>query len=253
MQPFRRIWIFSDLHLTQLDSELGMAFLRVLSEPRDREDAVVFAGDIFEILVGDSAYFKKKYQRFFDSVASLLRKGVAVYYIEGNHDFHLSRLLPAGVVFAEDAISLSLEPGDGMLKKIRVAHGDLVDQHDLGYLRLRALFRSMPVQALAHVIPGKWIEALASGIAREATRKAKELPENWDAESRERLRTIYRSSAESQHRLGFDFVVYGHCHDLDEFGGFYWNMGFPPVHRQYLVYDSASEAGKDSLLRRNFL
>jgi UDP-2,3-diacylglucosamine hydrolase len=253
MHTFRRLWIFSDLHLTQLDSELGSAFLRILSEPQTHEDAVVFAGDIFEILVGDSAYFKEKYQQFIDSVEGLLSKGVAVYYIEGNHDFHLSRLFPAGVVFADDAISLTLKPGDGSLKQIKIEHGDLVDHEDLGYLRLRFLFRSMPVRALAHVIPGRWIETLASGIAREATRKAKELPENWDADSRDRLRKVFRSSAEAQHRLGFDFVVYGHCHDLDEFGGFYWNMGFPPVHRQFLVYDSASAAGKDSLLRRNFL
>jgi hypothetical protein len=30
--------------------------------------------------------------------------------------------------------------------------------------------------------------------------------------------------------------VLGHCHDLDQVEPYYFNMGYPPVHRQYLFY-----------------
>jgi hypothetical protein len=64
---------------------------------------------------------------------------------------------------------------------------------------------------------------------------------------------VYRAHAETKRSQGFDFVVMGHCHDLDDWGGFYWNMGYPPVHRQYIVFDPRAGAAKVSLERRNFL
>jgi UDP-2,3-diacylglucosamine pyrophosphatase LpxH len=56
MQVFRRVHIFSDLHLSSLDEPLAVAFLTAMGELQGPGDALVLAGDIFEILVGNSAF-----------------------------------------------------------------------------------------------------------------------------------------------------------------------------------------------------
>jgi hypothetical protein len=47
---------------------------------------------------------------------------------------------------------------------------------------------------------------------------------------------------------GYDYVVMGHCHDLDEMSfkvgervGQYVNVGYPPVHGSYLSWSPGDE------------
>jgi UDP-2,3-diacylglucosamine hydrolase len=212
-------------------------------------DVVVFAGDIFDLMVGNSSFYRTKYSAFFDRVARLADLGVSLHYIEGNHDFHLSDLFPASVQFHPESVELTLSSG----KRAYIAHGDLADPSDTGYLRLRGFFRSTAIFALSRVLPGRVIEGLSRVLSRDETLKAADLPDHWPVAERDRLRAVYRTFAAQQKRQGFDFVVLGHCHDLDEEGGFYWNMGYPPVHRQFLYWESPLTQEKDSLIRRNFL
>jgi UDP-2,3-diacylglucosamine hydrolase len=251
--PLKRVFIFSDLHLTRLDSPLGNAFLRALDGVSGPGDAVVLAGDVFEVLVGNSKYFLRMHGAFFEKIRDLLERGVSVHYIEGNHDFHLCELLPSAVRIHDARVDLEVEGPGGKILKIRVEHGDLVDQDDRGYLLMRTVFRSGVVHWLARVLPGAWIEWLATGVARAPAQKESDLPNPWNETKTATLRGKFREHAEAARRQGIDFVVMGHCHDLDEWGGFYWNMGYPPVHRQFLVYESPGPGRKETLERRNFL
>jgi UDP-2,3-diacylglucosamine hydrolase len=253
MQVFQRVHIFSDLHLTALDEPLAVAFLKAMGELQGPGDALVLAGDIFEILVGNSAYFQEKTAPFLEVIRELLHRGVSVFYIEGNHDFHLSGLLPSGVFISSDSIRIQVVHSSGTPKTIEVVHGDLVDSEDRGYLLMRRIFRSSPVRIAAALLPGKLITGFARVLSRDHDQKSAQLPESWSQNRRSRLRALYHADAERRRSLGADFVVMGHCHDLDEWGGFYWNMGYPPAHRQYLVYDPSSNQGKESIHRRYFL
>jgi UDP-2,3-diacylglucosamine hydrolase len=248
----RRVWIFSDLHIENLKTDLARAFLRTLELPEGPGDAVVFAGDLFELWVGDSPYFSEKFSAFSGILQGLLAKGVRIDYIEGNHDFHLSGILPAGVNVVPVGVALELESSEGA-RRLWIEHGDLADREDRSYLRMRAVLRSTPVRLLSRLLPGPGIESIASRISRPADQKTGELPEHWSEGRRNRLRSVYRAHAEAKRSQGFDFVVMGHCHDLDDWGGFYWNMGYPPVHRQYLVFAPPPGSAKVSLERRNFL
>jgi UDP-2,3-diacylglucosamine hydrolase len=249
----KRVFIFSDLHLTRLDSELGKVFLASLDGLNGSGDAVIFAGDIFEVMVGTSVFFSENYAPFFSKVESLIARGVRVDYIEGNHDFHLQGLLPKEVRIHNESVDLDvLGLGDRSLR-MRIEHGDLVDREDRAYLRMRSVFRSKEVKRISQVLPGGVIERLAGLIARGSDQKVSDLPENWSESERAKLRAKYRTHAEQLHRQGVDFLVMGHCHDLDEWEGFYWNMGYPPVHRQFLVYETPAPGQKESLKRRNFL
>lgn len=233
------------------DEPLYRSLLEVLKEPANSQDHVVFSGDIFDLLVGGSPYFKHKFSEVWTSIDRLLKSGVKVDYIPGNHDFHLEKLLPKGVTLHDDAVVV-LDTSFQPEKRIYIAHGDLVDATDISYLRLRSFFRSKVLQFLCNHAPGTLIEKIGQSLSREPTSKQADLPENWENHQREGLRQVYRSFAEQKVRQGFDYVVLGHCHDLDEMKPHYFNMGYPPVHRQFLYYESGLGLEKELLKRRNF-
>lgn len=231
-----KLWVFSDLHLDE--SDLYREFVSVLRARVQPADVVVLAGDIFDLMVGKSRHFQQKYAEFFSTLHELDERRVQLHYIFGNHDFNLFKAFGTTQVLVHDEhVALTAPAPDGF-KKIYIAHGDLVDQSDVNYLRMRKLFRSLPVKALTTMIPGSWVEAFGRTLSRKSDQKAADLPESWPAHQRNALRNLYRSFAAEKRRQGYDLVVLGHCHDLDEHPPFYWNMGYPPVHRQFLVYDS---------------
>ena len=229
---FNRLWVFSDLHLSDPQSNLYQSFLKSLDEPNSKLDVVVFAGDIFEILIGNSEYFLKKHEDFFKLIQSLHQKEVQLYYIQGNHDFCLTS------VFSPDSVKIL--DSELILGKIYIAHGDLVDQGDRSYLRMRRLFRSKIFQKLIDLLPGKVVEWIGESVARSHEEKKLDLP--MTPGEIPQFRPTYRAFAEEKKRQGFDFVVLGHCHDLDDLQPFYFNMGYPPVHRQFLFYSTESNS-----------
>lgn len=236
--PYQRIWVFSDLHLTDPDSSMYRALIEALDEPDSSADAVVFAGDIFELFVGNSPYFTSKNATFFKSLEKLAAKGVALFYIQGNHDFHLE------TAFA--GLPVKILDAELILGKIYIAHGDLVDPNDQGYLALRKLFRSNFTRTLAHLLPGAVLKWIGETISRSHEQKERDLAS--DPAQVPRVRPVYRKFAEEKNSQGFDFVILGHCHDLDDLQPFYFNMGYPPVHRQFLYWSAESNSFK----RRDF-
>lgn len=244
-----RIWIFSDLHLTSSHSDLYRSLLKILEEPRSSSDHVVFSGDIFDLLVGNSPYYRHKFSEFFSAVKRLNEQKVNLHYIEGNHDFNLAGLFPSEVRF--EASHVILEDRKNQ-KKIYIAHGDLVDPADFQYLRLRRFFRSSFFKFFIRGVPGVFIERIGQIFSRPESQKIQDLPEHWSHEKRNHLRQIFRNFAGSKKRQGFDYVVLGHCHDLDEVLPYYFNMGYPPEHRQFLSYETNAESGEEILKRRNF-
>ncbi len=231
-----RLWIFSDLHLTEADSPLYRSLIRVISEAQNAQDHLVFAGDIFDLMVGSSSFYQKKYAQFFLALNEAILRGARIHYIEGNHDFHLRKLFPNQVQFEDEAIVLT-DLSQGKPKKIYIAHGDLVDQGDHAYLKLRNHLRSKPVQLLSRILPGEIIEKIGMTFSRSLDEKARD-------GARSGVRETFRRFAEEKHQSGFDRIVLGHCHDFDSVPPYYFNMGYPPVQNQYLYYDTLSDLSR---------
>ena len=236
-----QVWFFSDLHLTDPESPLYVSFLSELDQIQPK-DLVVLAGDIFDLFVGNHKKFIRKNQTFLKNMGELTAKGTPVYFIEGNHDFNLHSVLERkGVRVVPDEMVIDIPENR---RKIYVAHGDLANPHDRNYLRFRSCVRSPWIKVLLNFLKVEWIEAIARKLSRPPQKQISDLPSEWDSQKRGELRKIYRDFA-NQKVTGLspvsDFVILGHCHDLDEVPPFYWNMGYPPVHRQYLVYDSGTD------------
>mgnify|MGYP001581601727 CR=1 FL=1 len=234
-----RLLVLSDLHISGDQDPLYASLLRVLNENATRGDTVILAGDIFDLFVGNKKLFRERYSEFFASITRLVHQGVDLRYIEGNHDFLLGDALAASGA-QWNSMEFSLEMAG---KKIYVAHGDLVDKSDWGYLLLRSFYRSLPFRAFVRLMPGPFIDRLGKTLSQLSRGRKPLLSQELPIEKRERLRRIYRSFAADQISRGFDFVVLGHCHDLDEMSflvdgrrGHYANMGYPRAHGSYLIW-----------------
>lgn len=230
--------ILSDLHLwgdEELSPDpLAHAVERYLKEQVSSGDWVILAGDIFDVFVGPQPLYERRYRRTLQAIRDLGLRGISVHYIEGNHDFRMSSVFKddAHVRLYSDEIVLDWEG-----EKFYIAHGDLVDDGDYGYLALRAFLRSAPIDYLAGALPGKIVDWLGSR-SNSYSRGAKPLlPEHLPETKLLELRSKYRSFAEQKLMQGFDTVILGHCHDLDD-QTFkvgtrvrrYFNMGYPRVH-----------------------
>jgi UDP-2,3-diacylglucosamine pyrophosphatase LpxH len=133
-------------------------------------------------------------------------------------------------------------------KKFFFAHGDTANRADYLYRGLRLFFRSPFIRFLVKIFPGEWVDAIG-GWSSKTSRSAKpEIPYSLPLDRMERLRKVYRSYAAERLAEGYDYVVMGHCHDLDEMSfqiggraGQYVNVGYPRVHGSYLSWSPGDE------------
>jgi UDP-2,3-diacylglucosamine hydrolase len=238
------LYVVSDLHISGAGDPLYSSLLALLHTRAQSGDTVVLAGDIFDVFVGPKKVFVSEYDSFIGELRAAAARGVKIHYIEGNHDFQLKRVFASVPGIRLHTESVAFELGE---KRFFVAHGDLADHTDYGYRLLRGILRSPPLKAAIRVAPGKLVERVGRKMAKKSsqyTRRDSEHPSReLPIEKRERLRTTYRSYAAEKLAQGYDFVVMGHCHDLDEktftiggrFGQ-YMNVGYPRVHGSYVAW-----------------
>ncbi len=235
-----RLLIVSDLHVWGDDDPLYESLLRLLKNEATPGDTVVLAGDLFDLFVGNKRIFISRYRRFFEGLREAGQRGVHVHYIEGNHDFLIRKTfqkIPGLWVHSSD---VQIETGG---RRFFVSHGDLVDRKDYGYRALRGFFRSPVMRAFIWMMPGAWIDWIGQTSSKRSRAKNPALPMQLPQERMDGLRRVYRNYASAKFSEGFDFVVMGHCHDLDEMRlkvgereGQYINVGYPRTHGSFLFW-----------------
>jgi UDP-2,3-diacylglucosamine hydrolase len=239
------ILIVSDLHITSSKDEQDPLYPSLIRLVRDRcqpGDTLILAGDVFDVFVGNKPLYLKRYQEFFQEIHAADARGVCVHYIEGNHDFLMRTAFKGtpGVKIHDHELVIQ-DSG----QKFFIAHGDTVDRKDYGYRALRLFFRSPAMKALAASLPGEVVDRIGQfGSQRSRSKKPAE-PAHLPTHRMERLRNLYRSYAAEKLKQGYDYVVLGHCHDLDEMSfqigerrGQYINVGYPRAHGSFLFWSS---------------
>jgi UDP-2,3-diacylglucosamine hydrolase len=235
----------SDLHIGGPDDPLYHSLLALIRTRTSSGDTLVLAGDIFDMFLGNKKFYVQKYSELITEIKAATSRGVEVHYIEGNHDFLLKNVFKGIPKFHhhDEKVAIEIEG-----KKFFVAHGDLADQKDYGYRALRLFLRSFILKFAVFVVPGKIVHLIGYHGSKYSREFAPRLPTDLPIERREKLRTIYRSFAAEKLAHGYDFVVMGHCHDLDEkffkIGsrtGQYVNVGYPRAHGSFLSWNSGDE------------
>jgi UDP-2,3-diacylglucosamine hydrolase len=199
---------FSDVHIQDNESTHSKLIYKFIKEEASRYKNIYILGDLFDVWPCTRQYLLKRYSLFLDLLQQLAKNGHRIIYIEGNHDFKFKKYfetLGLQTFQQETAIELGA-------KKIHLSHGDLANPYDESYPRLRKTLRSPLLHFGLNLLPSKWVFKLGSTWSNWSRGR-----HDTSASHQEKIRNIYRESAEKKFSEGFDVVLMGHTHIPDDY------------------------------------
>lgn len=198
----RAIFI-ADAHLRHEADENYRLLMEFLAELRGKIDTLYILGDLFEFWIGYRTVPFTHYLPILERLRELAASGVAIVYLEGNHDFHM------GPFFSE-TLGARLHPGPTVAeiegKRVYLCHGDEVNRRDYPYRLLRFILHSPLTKAATRVVP----PAVASWIAERMSRQSRS--NHGSRQNRWDYPALLRAFAAERFREGVDVVVSGHFH-----------------------------------------
>lgn len=197
---WQAIDFLSDLHLDERHPRTFEAWRHhLLNSPAD---AVILAGDIFEVWIGDDAAT----QGFAKHCADVLRQAATLRqlaFMAGNRDFLVGEafLSSAGVTRLEDPTVM-----EAFGQRLLLTHGDALCTSDLPYQRFRAMVRDPAWQAdfLARPLQERVAIARQLRTASEAN-KAGQAMSDWTDVNLEAASRWLQAE-------GLRVLVHGHTH-----------------------------------------
>lgn len=205
-------YFLSDIHLKSLDdktSRLLLFFLR--KEWAKAPGDIYLLGDIFDIWVSDHKVFIEKYRPLIDELKKVKAQGFKVVYFEGNHDLHLKK-------YWKEALGFDVYFDVGYFTiddhVFRLEHGDLINQDDEAYLRLRRTLRTPAMITLGHWLPGRFW----SFVGEKWSRTSRKGSYSYLAARKESIIKMVRDHAQKVvMEKPFDYIITGHMHVVDDF------------------------------------
>lgn len=243
-----KIVAISDVHIKEAGDQAEKLILEFFHHPVvQNADHIFLLGDIFDLVIGPHSQYFRRFPVFFHAVADLLKKDKSVYYVEGNHDFHLRRLFESFFkVYPEvprNKFNLSPEfviQNGG--KTVHLAHGDDMEIDNLGYKIFKGIVTSAPLTFYAnYLMPYFLIKSVgetASKISRN--RNNKRYTKSVDLT---KVEEKFRRSVEMFHKKkNCDVYVCGHSHVKDHYqsiNGFeYINNGYAQFSKTFILIDN---------------
>lgn len=221
------LFYLSDLHIVDECTENGRRLAEFLRSFPKQGDVVILGGDIFDLFVGDKRTFRRKFSAVIAAIRGAAERGVRVYYLEGNHDFHFAPVFSGLTKLSVETEDFEIEFGG---KKIYVSHGDLIDEEDTGYRFLRAITKNAFFRLFVRLLPDFLVDLIGNWSSRQSRKYTGEV----DPDHQRRLRELYADFARGRVAMGADFVLVGHSHLRDQIAlvapngrrGEYFNLGF---------------------------
>ncbi len=216
------LYIFSDAHLGADPPEkeaIKVSKIAALFElVKDDGDRLVILGDLFDFWFEYRHAIPKEHHDVLFMLSDLVRHGVKIDYVSGNHDFWMGDFFARqmGITLHRDALDLEY---DG--KRLHLIHGDGLARADRSYRLLKRILRHRVNVWLYRKLPPDWAMPLAkrvSGSSRRYTsRRDQTFAADYEMYAKERLVSS-----------GYDIVAIGHLHIpvMKSFGGrVYINTG----------------------------
>ncbi|MEI8031836.1 MAG: UDP-2,3-diacylglucosamine diphosphatase [Chlorobiaceae bacterium] len=217
-------YFISDIHLGLQDKQTEQLKLdnveRLFARIRAEGRSLYLVGDILDYWMEFRHLIPKGFTRFFCLLSDLVRNGIEVVYLSGNHDFYLGRY------FDEE---LGVRTLYGMHEteidghRFVIAHGDGLGSGDIGYKLFTRLVRNRFNLALF----GGFHPDLAVGIMKRLSQFSRQHKADNRYFDRQRLLNFAESLASEKK---FDYFVCGHNHvagmaDLSGGSSRYVNLG----------------------------
>lgn len=196
-----KILLVSDAHLVPRDTVRMASFITMLEKETTDCSTFYILGDLFEFWYEYRTVAYCDYFPVFFLLHDLVRRGIKVVYLTGNHDF------AAGTFFQNHVkISVFHDPITIMIDDLIVllAHGDLINTHDYGYRVLRRLTRMRVIRrlfSLLHPDLGWRLAMRVAGTSRNLHQVKREVRED-----------VYANYLTARRAEGYDVVIHGHFH-----------------------------------------
>jgi UDP-2,3-diacylglucosamine hydrolase len=221
----KKTFFFSDVHFglqekSQEEAKTDL-MLSLFDQIEDEGRKLFMVGDILDYWMEYRHAIPKGYIRFFNGIDRLVRKGIEVVYIAGNHDFYLGN-------YFDQELGVKTHYGHYEEtinnKRFYIVHGDGIGKGDTGYKLFKTLVRNnfnLGIFRLLHPNIGLGLMSYLSRLSRRHTYTPKDLGE------KERL-IVYANELLAQ--KDFDYFVCGHrhivkLHLLQNQKSYYVNLG----------------------------
>ena len=239
LPPGKKIYFSSDNHLGAPTMEESrpreQKFLRWLNEIKEDAHAIFLMGDLFDFWFEYRTVVPKGFVRTLGKLAELKDSGIQIYFFAGNHDLWMN-----GYFEEELGIPVYHNPEVFSIndKKFFLGHGDGLGPGDIGYKRLKKIFRGRFFKWLF-----RWGHPdIGMKIAHYFSVKNKMISGNEDhiflGEENEWLAAYARRKLETMH---YDYFVFGHRHLPMKIkvgdNATYHNLGDWITHYTYGVYN----------------
>ena len=208
-------WFCSDLHIRGMEDPKAplfldfLKFLRVEKTEKQKPVHLFLLGDIFDIWVGSSSYFVKRYDALVEGIRVLVQVGVKVVYIEGNKDFYLKDFWQKKLqveVHARPGV-FTLEP-----KKFYLEHGKRIGKEDALDVVYNSFVESSLARNLADCLPGPFMGFLGWGIGGLSSLRSR--PRRKRKRKSGELRDLFCRYMEEKAKAfpEVDYFLAGHLH-----------------------------------------
>ena len=232
------VFLASDVHLGAIPAEREDAFLTWLRGTAERASRVVINGDLFDFWFEYRSGVPRGHEPVLDVLRGLVRDGMPVTLMGGNHDWWGGRYLreDVGVEFLQDPVVRTYA---GL--RTFLAHGDGLGKGDLGYRLLKLVLRGRVTRSAFALLGPDVGGRLAGGVSQTEHRWGE--PTQGDRDRSDALEAWAVEKLKASPEI--DLVVLGHTHIPRirevEPGRWYVNAGDWVHHATYLVL----EEGRD--------
>ncbi len=211
MKPEGKIYFVADVHLgapaLNNNREREKLFVEWLEEIRKDAAELYLMGDIFDFWFEFRRVVPRGFTRTLGKIAEIADQGIPVHFFTGNHDMWVFDYLPQelGVKVYHHELKTVL-----FGRKFYLAHGDGIDADDIGYIFLKKIFTSKPIQWFYKLLHPDFTTMLAHKWSKKS-RLAKKVGGN---EFRGKNEGIYIAALNILRKEHFDYFVFGHRHRL---------------------------------------
>ena len=231
------IYAISDIHV-KIDGQNSEVLKKFISNDFKNDDIIYFLGDIFDLLIGPHSQYYSLFDWFFLRLEELISKGIEIHYFEGNHDFHLEKLLGKLGINVHKSPVVKEYYG----KKFLFCHGDEIEIGNPSYKAYKSFVTSRPLNIIAnYVMP----YSVLNLIGENASKKSRKRNKNRYGNPQENLRirdSFREASAIAVEKFNAEVVICGHSHFKDDFewgNHRYLNCGYLPVTKNYIEIDES--------------
>lgn len=199
------LYVFSDAHLGCGSEEEENAKVRKIGElialVRKDGDRLIILGDLFDFWFEYKHAIPKEHTDVLLLLRELVRDGIRVDYVSGNHDFWMDDYFQKqiGVYLHRDILDIKYA---GL--RLHLTHGDGIAEADGGYRILKRILRNPFNIWLYRRLPPDWAIPLAKYVSGSSRRYSSRRDHTFALD--------YERYAEQKLGEGYDAVFIGHLH-----------------------------------------